>query len=155
MVTLIMTLLGGFLDFFSQLQIVRLLYGNLFCELALFFRKGEAELIGEREILPQRIAYGAYQNQASVFGKPFSQDWFIIGHQQVREQGGGENGGTGQKQPGICFSVIYCGGRMPQQIQRGQDFDGKGHPGKNYMKYFLMGRKQAVKNDRSAEQGKQ
>ena len=48
------------------------------------------ELIGEREILPQRIAYGAYQNQASVFGKPFSQDWFIIGHQQVREQGGGE-----------------------------------------------------------------
>ena len=42
-VTLIMTLLGGFLDFFSQLQIVCLLYGNLFCELALFFRKGEAE----------------------------------------------------------------------------------------------------------------
>ena len=44
---------------------------------------------------------------------------------------------------------------MPQQIQRGQDFYGKGNPGKNYMKYFLMGRKQAVKNDRSAEQGKQ
>ena len=45
---------------------------------------------------------------------------------------------------------------MPQQIQRGQDFDGKGHPGKIIWKRIsLMGRKQAVKNDRSAEQGKQ
>ena len=70
MVTLIMTLLGGFLDFFRQLQIVRLLYGNLFCELALLLRKGEAEQIGERENHTHRKANGANQQQATGLGKP-------------------------------------------------------------------------------------